>query len=493
MAMDKGVKEMIEQLKINNEFQRQLLKEKIEDEKPSERLADQIPEIVADSEFLAKQIKSDTELNKNDATDRFLNLISFTLSDQFKFSTRYFAESLNLMVKSADKQTRMSTAMTKTMTDGKKTSMRIAELPKAFTMDMKERKKQQTGVLRSIKQQLGLHHKEVVMSREDALKREEKLDAQNTASQIEGKKDEENKNKNFLEKTGEFFTKPITELKESFSGIFDGILGKAGIATFFALIVTCLLATYKPFAEFVATGLNIIAGTFEGVGSLFRGQGPGDIAKIFEENFAGALAALTVFVTLIFPLVKRLGVVFFKLIAIPMMIFNIVEGIVEKIMRAMEMDLNPFGYVGAFLDGLIVGFLDGLRHVLKLLFDFILPSDIADSFMEVVNSVIDGIIGLVDNFYATGYDFIGGFIQNMIDGKAMGGSVAAGTPYIVGEQGAELFVPGAAGTILPAGSFGGMGGNIVVNNNQVNQSATSATHQHSNITLVDRQQEQVGL
>ena len=81
----------------------------------------------------------------------------------------------------------------------------------------------------------------------------------------------------------------------------------------------------------------------------------------------------------------------------------------------------------------------------------------------------------------------------MIDGKAMGGSVAAGTPYIVGEQGAELFVPGAAGTILPAGSFGGMGGNIVVNNNQVNQSATSANHQHANITLVDRQQEQVGL
>ena len=55
MAIDKGVKEMIHQLKINNEFQRQLLKEKIEDEKPSERLADQIPEIVADSEFLAKQ------------------------------------------------------------------------------------------------------------------------------------------------------------------------------------------------------------------------------------------------------------------------------------------------------------------------------------------------------------------------------------------------------------------------------------------------------
>ena len=37
------------------------------------------------------------------------------------------------------------------------------------------------------------------------------------------------------------------------------------------------------------------------------------------------------------------------------------------------------------------------------------------------------------------------------------------------------------------------GGNIVVNNNQVNQSAQTANHQHSNVTIVDRQQEQTGL
>jgi phage-related minor tail protein len=37
----------------------------------------------------------------------------------------------------------------------------------------------------------------------------------------------------------------------------------------------------------------------------------------------------------------------------------------------------------------------------------------------------------------------------------MGGSVSAGQPYLVGERGPELFMPGRSGGIAPAGSFGG--------------------------------------
>ena len=36
----------------------------------------------------------------------------------------------------------------------------------------------------------------------------------------------------------------------------------------------------------------------------------------------------------------------------------------------------------------------------------------------------------------------------------MGGPVSAGTPYIVGEQGPELFVPNQSGTIVPNGDTG---------------------------------------
>ena len=53
--------------------------------------------------------------------------------------------------------------------------------------------------------------------------------------------------------------------------------------------------------------------------------------------------------------------------------------------------------------------------------------------------------------------------------RAMGGSVTGGKPYLVGEKGPELFMPGRSGGIAPTGSFGG-GVSVVVN---VDASGTS--------------------
>ena len=56
-----------------------------------------------------------------------------------------------------------------------------------------------------------------------------------------------------------------------------------------------------------------------------------------------------------------------------------------------------------------------------------------------------------------------------IPGRAMGGPVSSGSPYVVGEKGPELFVPHASGTIVPnnkMGSSGGGGsGGVTVNYN----------------------------
>jgi phage-related minor tail protein len=46
--------------------------------------------------------------------------------------------------------------------------------------------------------------------------------------------------------------------------------------------------------------------------------------------------------------------------------------------------------------------------------------------------------------------------------RAEGGSVSAGSPYVVGEMGPELFVPGRSGTIVPNSNLGGST-NVVVN------------------------------
>jgi hypothetical protein len=56
------------------------------------------------------------------------------------------------------------------------------------------------------------------------------------------------------------------------------------------------------------------------------------------------------------------------------------------------------------------------------------------------NAAVQGIAGLIDTAF-------GGF-------RANGGSVQAGKSYVVGERGAEMFVPSSNGTIVPNGGMG---------------------------------------
>ena len=80
-----------------------------------------------------------------------------------------------------------------------------------------------------------------------------------------------------------------------------------------------------------------------------------------------------------------------------------------------------------------------------------------------ISSVAPGMMDLSGAKWPTGgsvnYDFF----------KASGGPVSGGSPYIVGEKGPELFVPGSSGNIVPNNAMGGA--NVVVN---VDASGSSA-------------------
>jgi methyl-accepting chemotaxis protein len=58
-------------------------------------------------------------------------------------------------------------------------------------------------------------------------------------------------------------------------------------------------------------------------------------------------------------------------------------------------------------------------------------------------------------------------------GRAIGGPVSAGKPFVVGERGAELFVPNSSGSIVPNHKMGGETNNIVVNVNMENGSVNA--------------------
>ena len=82
---------------------------------------------------------------------------------------------------------------------------------------------------------------------------------------------------------------------------------------------------------------------------------------------------------------------------------------------------------------------------------------------EVAKGVLDDITSKLLNFLVNaalfgvggGGGLLGGLF-NFGGGKAKGGPVSAGTSYVVGEKGPELFTPSRGGTITPNSAMGGV-------------------------------------
>ncbi len=77
---------------------------------------------------------------------------------------------------------------------------------------------------------------------------------------------------------------------------------------------------------------------------------------------------------------------------------------------------------------------------------------------------LSGMFGGIGSSISNAFSGIGSFFSGMFGGFASGGYAMAGQPYMVGENGPELFIPGASGQVMPNDSIGGFGGTTVVQN-----------------------------
>ena len=100
------------------------------------------------------------------------------------------------------------------------------------------------------------------------------------------------------------------------------------------------------------------------------------------------------------------------------------------------------------------GMSDGLMSIVKG------TASVGDAFKKMAAQLIMQAIQLfvIDKITGGFLSFVKG-----LTGKAIGGPVQAGQPYMVGERGPEMFVPNQSGTIVPNDKMGG-GGITVVNN-----------------------------
>lgn len=103
------------------------------------------------------------------------------------------------------------------------------------------------------------------------------------------------------------------------------------------------------------------------------------------------------------------------------------------------------------------------------------------SVRDFANSVLRDFLRIATQKYLTGRLFTaaesGGFFSSIASlfggGMATGGPVSAGTAYMVGEQGPEMFVPRTSGAIVPNDRLGAGGANVEVN--VINQSGAPLT------------------
>jgi hypothetical protein len=68
-------------------------------------------------------------------------------------------------------------------------------------------------------------------------------------------------------------------------------------------------------------------------------------------------------------------------------------------------------------------------------------------FIDLIAKIAD-ILAKITGFFQIGGDIFSAGVGRSIEARAMGGPVSSGSPYLVGEKGPELFVPGSSGQIV---------------------------------------------
>ena len=81
---------------------------------------------------------------------------------------------------------------------------------------------------------------------------------------------------------------------------------------------------------------------------------------------------------------------------------------------------------------------------------------------NIANKILDVAVNMALFGAMSGTGTGGGLLGGLLP-RALGGPVSAGSPYLVGERGPELFMPSRGGSIIPNNALGGGGTSVVVN------------------------------
>ena len=166
----------------------------------------------------------------------------------------------------------------------------------------------------------------------------------------------------------------------------------------------------------------------------------------------------------------------------------LIPGIVDTFAPILEGLFKAFGYIADAIQknsDKLAPFFALLKNIASFILNTLAPiiGEVLGAALKVIGIAISTVIGLFANLVSIINSAVGAIqslirlvasnplvkgIGNVIDsvfggGRATGGPVMAGTSYLVGEKGPEIFTPSGNGSIIPNNKLGG--GNTVINLN----------------------------
>ena len=446
----------------------------IKDDTPAERVKDQLPEILAERRFIDEQIDQAERLSETSLRESLepLNEIVTGLADQNQDINDFVLENAEALRDFVDIQMDTLDEIKKQTAILNMNALGMEKVFQSIDNQTKEMKSLDEVLIDEMKTQAEQIERASPFIN-DLITKEDEAKKVKPKPKTGKEEEEEKDDRTFLQKTVGFITNPIKSLKDTFDSFTKSFtIGNATLVTVLALLVSGLFAFFPKFSNFVGALAaiigNLVTGDFEAAG------------QIAADNIGGIIIlGLLMFRKRVMKLfmARVMPVIAASYVGLTIKTFLSTFAAVGRGLLA----LNPAARLAQALLAIIVVFgksiVEGFRK-----------GGVKGAIAAIITQIFN-MIGAVFKLIGKGLSFLFGGTTDDVEPRQMGGAVAGGSPYLVGEQGAELFVPGSAGSIVP----GLGGGNVVINNNQVNQSASTSNHQHTNTSIVDSQQEITGL